>query len=80
MYPTLFALSLPDDERSAPYASMALCMAVVGGAIVPVLTGAIADATGLASSFVLPAACYLVIGAFAYACGGIWARGRVASV
>lgn len=78
MYPTLFALSLPDDETAAPYASMVLCMAVVGGAVVPVLTGALADAYGLTASFVLPGLCYLGIGAFALACAGAWARPQAA--
>ncbi len=74
MYPTLFALSLPDDETAAPYASMVLCMAVVGGAIVPVLTATLADRAGLAMSLVLPGVCYVGIGAFALACSGRWAR------
>jgi FHS family L-fucose permease-like MFS transporter len=65
MYPTLFALSLPDDDAVAPYASMVLCMAVVGGAVIPVLTGILADATTLAASLALPAFCYVVIAAFA---------------
>ena len=65
MYPTLFALSLPDDKALAPYASMVLCMAVVGGAVIPVLTGLLADATRLAASLTLPALCYVAIAAFA---------------
>ena len=65
MYPTLFALSLPDDQSVAPYASMVLCMAVVGGAVIPVLTGMLADATTLAASLTLPALCYVAIAAFA---------------
>ena len=65
MYPTLFALSLPADRSAAPYASMLLCMAVVGGAVIPVLTGALADHVGLAHALGLPMLCYVVIGAFA---------------
>ncbi len=65
MYPTIFALSLPDDRSTAPYASMLLCMVVVGGAIVPLLTGVLADASGLTLSFLLPGACYVVIASFA---------------
>jgi FHS family L-fucose permease-like MFS transporter len=65
MYPTLFALSIPSDRSLAPYASMVLCMAVVGGAVVPVLTGALADRVGLAVALDLPALCYLTIAAFA---------------
>lgn len=67
MYPTLFALALPDDRSVAPYASMVLCMAVVGGAVIPVLTGMLADASTLAASLTLPAVCYVAIAAFALA-------------
>ncbi len=65
MYPTIFALSLPDDHATAPYASMLLCMVVVGGAIIPLLTGMIADGSSLRVSFLLPGACYGAIAAFA---------------
>jgi FHS family L-fucose permease-like MFS transporter len=66
MYPTIFALSLPDDHATATYASMLLCMVVVGGAIIPLLTGIVADAVGLTMAFMLPGACYIVIAAFAW--------------
>jgi FHS family L-fucose permease-like MFS transporter len=66
MYPTIFALSLPDDHSTATYASMLLCMVVVGGAIIPLLTGVVADAVGLRMSFLLPSVCYIVIAAFAW--------------
>ena len=36
-------------------------MAIVGGAIVPVLQGAIADRVGLHHAFVLPVICYVYI-------------------
>ena len=65
MYPTLFGLALPADRSCAPYASMVLCMAVVGGAAIPMLTGMLADQIGLASALGLPMLCYLVITAFA---------------
>ena len=65
MYPTIYALALPADRRAAPIASMLLCMAVVGGAVIPVLTGLFADAAGLATALLLPALCYLGVAAFA---------------
>lgn len=65
MYPTIYALALPDDARLAPVASTWLCMAVVGGALVPMLTGAVADAAGLLTALLVPAACYGVVGHFA---------------
>lgn len=64
MYPTLFALSLPDDAACVPYASMALCMAVVGGAVVPVVTATVADGIGLLPSLVVPGICYVIIAIF----------------
>ncbi|WP_336958137.1 MFS transporter [Sphingobium aquiterrae] len=69
MYPTIYALAMPRDARLAPLASMWLCMAVVGGAIVPMMTGAAADAIGLLPSLLLPALCYAGIALFARTCG-----------
>jgi FHS family L-fucose permease-like MFS transporter len=66
MYPTIFALALPDDHSTATYASMLLCMVVVGGAIIPLLTGVVADMVGLKIAFGLPGACYIVIAGFAW--------------
>ncbi|EIZ78037.1 glucose/galactose transporter [Novosphingobium sp. Rr 2-17] len=71
MYPTIYALALPEDDRQAPIASMWLCMAVVGGAVVPLVTGAVADAGALLPSLMVPAACYLFIACFASLCARI---------
>lgn len=68
MYPTIYALAMPKDHRLAPLASMWLCMAVVGGAVVPMLTGVAADAVGLLPALLLPAACYAGIALFAVRC------------
>lgn len=65
MYPTIYALAMPEDHRSAPLASMVLCMAVVGGAAIPMVTGIAADAAGLGLSLLIPALCYVVIASFA---------------
>ncbi|MGN8001344.1 MFS transporter [Sphingomonas sp. 22176] len=65
MYPTIFALALPEERGLAAYASMILCMAVVGGAVVPLATGALADRVGLAAALGLPLLCYLGIACFA---------------
>jgi FHS family L-fucose permease-like MFS transporter len=68
MYPTIYALAMPQDSRLAPLASMWLCMAVVGGAVVPMLTGAAADMVGLLPALLIPAVCYAGIGLFAATC------------
>jgi FHS family L-fucose permease-like MFS transporter len=38
-----------------------LVMAIVGGAILPVLQGALADRIGIHHAFIIPAVCYLYI-------------------
>lgn len=68
MYPTIYAMAMPRDARLAPLASMWLCMAVVGGAVVPMLTGVLADAIGLLPALLLPALCYVAIAVFAMFC------------
>ncbi len=61
MFPLAYALALPEDDADAPLAAMLLCMAVVGGAVVPVMTGVVADVIGLVPSLVVPGLCYAVI-------------------
>ncbi|WP_019833232.1 MFS transporter [Sphingomonas sp. PR090111-T3T-6A] len=65
MFPLGYTLAMPDDEADMPLASMLLCMAVVGGAVIPMLTGYVADARGLVLSLLVPGACYIVLVAFA---------------
>lgn len=43
-------------------------MAILGGAIIPLLQGALADTYGLKGSFLLPIICYLYIAYFGYFC------------
>lgn len=65
MFPIIYALAMPDRHEDFPIAAMLLCMAVVGGAIVPLLTGIVADAAGLVPSLAVAGLCYLLILAFA---------------
>jgi FHS family L-fucose permease-like MFS transporter len=41
-------------------------MAIVGGAIVPLVTGALADATSLGAALVIPVACYAIVTAYGW--------------
>jgi FHS family L-fucose permease-like MFS transporter len=61
MFPTIFALAIEGLKESTAQGSGILCMAIVGGAIVPLVQGGFADRVGLHSSFVLPVICYLFI-------------------
>ena len=69
MFPTIYALAMPDEPADVPTGAMLLCMAVVGGAVVPVLTGSLADHLTLVWALVLPAICYAGIALFARGAG-----------
>ena len=65
MYPTIYVLALPTAPEQATPGATLLCMAVVGGAIIPPITGLAADKWGLAASLLLPASCYGIVLLFA---------------
>lgn len=61
MFPTIFTLAIEQLGRHTGQGSGILCMAIVGGAIVPVLQGYFADTIGIHHAFFLPVICYLYI-------------------
>jgi len=61
MFPTIFTLAVHGLGRHTGQGSGILCMAIVGGAIVPVVQGAFADTIGIQAAFFLPILCYLYI-------------------
>jgi FHS family L-fucose permease-like MFS transporter len=61
MFPTIFTLAVDGLGKHTGQGSGILCMAIVGGAIVPVIQGAFADAIGIHHAFFLPILCYLYI-------------------
>jgi FHS family L-fucose permease-like MFS transporter len=61
MFPTIFSMAL---NKLGPYTGQGsgiLCMAIVGGALVPFVQGFLADSIGLQMSFIVPAVCYTFI-------------------
>ncbi|WP_269714975.1 sugar MFS transporter [Caulobacter sp. NIBR2454] len=66
MFPTIFSLGLQGMGVKMPAASGLLCMAIVGGALLPPATGLLGDHVGLGLAFLLPAVCYLVIALFGW--------------
>ncbi len=69
MFPTIFSLACEGLGERAAEGSGLICMAIVGGAIVPLLTGHAADVVGLKLALMVPLLCYAVI-----LCFGIFAR------
>jgi FHS family L-fucose permease-like MFS transporter len=61
MFPTIFTLAVDGLGKHTGQGSGILCMAIVGGAIVPVIQGALADTIGIHHAFFLPILCYLYI-------------------
>ncbi|MGQ0279995.1 MULTISPECIES: sugar MFS transporter [Sphingopyxis] len=67
MFPTIFSLASEKLGPRAADGSGIINIAIFGGAVVPLATGAIADLTGhLGLALLLPAACYAVIAAFGH--------------
>jgi FHS family L-fucose permease-like MFS transporter len=58
MFPTIFSMALHRLGPLTGQGSGVLCMAIVGGAIVPFVQGFVADSAGLQPSFLVPALCY----------------------
>jgi FHS family L-fucose permease-like MFS transporter len=65
MFPTIFTITLERSTASAAATSGLLCMAIIGGALLPRLAGRIADVSTLHAVFFLPAAAYVAITVFA---------------
>lgn len=67
MFPTIFSLACEKLGPRAADGSGIINVAIFGGAVVPLLTGVIADAThSLAAALILPAICYAIITAFGW--------------
>jgi MFS transporter, FHS family, L-fucose permease len=61
MFPTIFTLAIARLGKRTGEASGAVCMTIVGGAVVPVFMGFVADRVGLVTAFSVPVACYAYI-------------------
>ena len=68
MFATIFSLATEGLTEEAPKASGILCTAIVGGALVPLLLGAVADAAGIRIAYIVPLVCYALIAAFGLYC------------
>lgn len=66
MFPTIFTLAINGLGEYTSQGSGALNTAIVGGAILPLLMGVMADLIGIHLSFVLPAICYLYIAYYGF--------------
>lgn len=61
MFPNIFTLGIVGLGPMTSKGSGLIMTAVVGGAVVPLAIGALADRVGIQHSFVIPVICYLYI-------------------
>lgn len=66
MFPTIFSLALQNLGDSRGQGSGILCLAIVGGAIVPLAQGFLADQVGIQMAFIIPVLCYLYIAFYGF--------------
>ena len=64
MFPSIFTLGIQDLGPLTSRGSSLLIASIVGGALIPLGTGALADKIGLHPSFIVPAICYIYITIF----------------
>ena len=61
MFPSIFTLGIAELGPLTGDGSGMMVMAIVGGAILPLLQGALADRIGIHHAFIIPAICYIYI-------------------
>lgn len=66
MFPTIFSLAINGLDKHTSQGSGILCLAIVGGAILPLIQGLLADSIGLQNSFFLPIICYVFIAYYGF--------------
>jgi len=65
MFPTIFSLSIRDLGPRMKEGSSYVIMAIVGGAVFPVLMGSVSDMTNIQTAYIVPAICFAVVCYFA---------------
>ncbi len=66
MFPSIFTLGIQDLGALTSKGSSLLIAAIVGGALLPLLSGVLADHIGLQLAFLVPAICYVYIAAYGF--------------
>ena len=65
MFPTIYGVALKGLGPATKFGAAGLVMAIVGGAIMPLVQGKLVDSTSAAFSFIVPAGCFVVVGLYA---------------
>ncbi|MBO4602357.1 MAG: MFS transporter, partial [Salinivirgaceae bacterium] len=74
MFPTIYGIALENVGADAKIGASGLIMAILGGALLPPLQGAISDATNINISYLVPMVCFVVVLMFAVAVEKGWGK------
>ena len=66
MFPTIFTLAIAGLGKHTGQGSGILCTAIVGGALIPLLQGFLADRLGIQHAFFIPVLCYAYIAYYGF--------------
>ena len=64
MFPTIYGIALHGLGDDTKFGAAGLVMAILGGALLPLVHGAVMDAKGAAFSYIVPGLCFLVVAAY----------------
>jgi len=64
MFPTIFGLAVRGLGDDTKIGGAGVIMAIVGGAVFPVIQGLISDSTDIHTSFIVPLVCFIVVAIF----------------
>ncbi len=66
MFPTIFSLGIFGLGEKSKLASSFIVMAIMGGAVLPKVMGAIGDAEGMSAGYIVPAVCFIAIALYGF--------------
>jgi FHS family L-fucose permease-like MFS transporter len=67
MFPTIFGMGSDGlNDAETKVGSSGMIMAILGGALITPLQGALVDLIGVSLSYILPFICFVVIGSYAF--------------
>jgi MFS transporter, FHS family, L-fucose permease len=64
MFPTIYGIALHGLVEDTKFGAAGLVMAILGGALMPLVHGALMDAYGAAFSYITPAICFLIVAGY----------------
>lgn len=66
MFPTIFSLGIFGLGEKSKMASSFIVMAIMGGAVLPKVMGAIGDVKGMSAGYIVPAVCFMAIALYGF--------------